>query len=56
MFGNLRFDNQIEIEGVVEGKPFSDGGDSGALVIDRDVRAIGLLFAGGESGEGWALV
>lgn len=47
--GNLRFDDQIEIEG--SGKqPFSDGGDSGSLIVDADMRAVGLLFAGGDSG------
>jgi hypothetical protein len=28
--GNLRFDGQVEIEGVGQ-KPFSDAGDSGSL-------------------------
>jgi hypothetical protein len=47
--GNLRFDNQVEIEGTGN-RSFSDGGDSGALVVDRDMRPVGLLFAGGETG------
>lgn len=47
--GNLRFDNTIEIEGVGEG-PFSDGGDSGSLIVDEDLRAVGLLFAGSDQG------
>ena len=47
--GNLRFDNQIEIEGAGDG-PFSDGGDSGSLIVDRDRRAIALLFAGSDQG------
>jgi hypothetical protein len=47
--GNLRFDNQIEIEGVGEGT-FSAGGDSGSLIVDEDRRAVALLFAGGEHG------
>ncbi len=47
--GVLRFDQQIEIEG--EGaSPFSRGGDSGSLIVDHEVRGIGLLFAGGEQG------
>jgi hypothetical protein len=47
--GNLLFDDQIEIEG--EGHaPFSDGGDSGALILDEDFHAVGLLFAGGDVG------
>jgi hypothetical protein len=47
--GILRFDQQIEIEG--DGSdPFSRGGDSGSLIVDKDVRGIGLLFAGGDLG------
>ncbi|GAB4087147.1 hypothetical protein GCM10028784_37770 [Myceligenerans cantabricum] len=46
--GALSFDDQVEIEG--SGGPFSRGGDSGALVYREDGTAIGLLFAGSESG------
>lgn len=44
--GDVRFDNQIEIEGV--GGLFSDGGDSGSLIVDSSRRACALLFAGGK--------
>lgn len=47
--GALSFDDQIEIESLGEG-PFSRGGDSGALVYREDGVALGLLFAGSESG------
>lgn len=48
--GDLRFDNQIEVEGTGVG-PFSRGGDSGSLVYrPQDQRVIGLLFAGSETG------
>lgn len=47
--GNLRFDDQIEIEGTGK-EAFSDGGDSGSLIVDSKRRAIALLFAGGDSG------
>jgi hypothetical protein len=48
--GNLRFDNQIEIEGAGT-KAFSAGGDSGSIIVIADTReAIGLLFAGGDVG------
>jgi hypothetical protein len=47
--GNLRFDNQIEIEGVGK-KAFSDGGDSGSLIVNAKMEAAALLFAGGDSG------
>lgn len=47
--GDLRFDNQIEIEGAGAGL-FCDGGDSGSLIVDGDCRAIALLFAGSDQG------
>lgn len=47
--GNLRFDNQIEIEGAGN-HAFSDGGDSGSLIVNAEMQAIALLFAGGEVG------
>lgn len=48
--GNLRFDGQIEIEGV-GAQGFSDGGDSGSIIYTTNGHlAIGLLFAGGETG------
>ncbi|OMC15787.1 hypothetical protein [Mycobacterium sp. SP-6446] len=48
--GLMRFDGQIEISGT-DGCPFSEGGDSGSLVIDSASRSgVGLLFAGSEYG------
>lgn len=48
--GNLRFDDQIEIEGTGT-TGFSDGGDSGSLIFNTAGHlAIGLLFAGGDTG------
>ena len=47
--GNLRFDNQIEIEGA-DTLSFSEGGDSGSLIVDDAQRAVALLFAGGDHG------
>ena len=50
--GNLRFDNQVEIEGSGD-EPFSRGGDSGSLIVDAGTRlAVALLFAGSELGGG----
>ncbi|MEK8227172.1 hypothetical protein NKG05_15470 [Oerskovia sp. M15] len=48
--GALRFDDQIEVESTGTG-PFSRGGDSGSLVYREDGVALGLLFAGSETGE-----
>lgn len=46
------FDDQIEITGTGR-RPFSDGGDSGSLILDAKRGApIGLLFAGGEDSDG----
>lgn len=47
--GALRFDDQIEVESTGDG-PFSRGGDSGSLVYRADGVALGLLFAGSETG------
>jgi hypothetical protein len=47
--GNLRFDNQIEIEGAGT-TPFSDGGDSGSMIVNAEMKAIALLFAGSDIG------
>lgn len=45
--GDLEFDGQIEI--TPEGnEPFSLGGDSRSLIVDDQLRAIGLLFAGND--------
>lgn len=47
--GNVRFDDQVEIEGAGD-LPFSDGGDSGSLIVGRDKRGVALLFAGSDQG------
>ncbi|GAB2462888.1 hypothetical protein GCM10007967_16480 [Xylanimonas ulmi] len=47
--GVLGFDGQIEVEST-GGGPFSRGGDSGSLVFREDGAALGLLFAGSETG------
>jgi hypothetical protein len=47
--GVIGFDGQIEVESTGR-EPFSRGGDSGALVYTDDGVAIGLLFAGSETG------
>ena len=40
------FDDQIEILGDTENMPFSQAGDSGALVVDHDTKEpLGLIFA-----------
>ncbi len=45
----VTFDDQIEIEPGEAGTPFSRGGDSGSLVVDRSLAAVGLLFAGNDT-------
>ena len=47
--GILSFDNQVEVEGAGT-QSFSDAGDSGSLIVDDDVKAAALLFAGGDHG------
>jgi hypothetical protein len=45
--GVLEFNNQLEIA-PADGVPFSLGGDSGSLIVDRHRHAVGLLFAGND--------
>lgn len=47
--GILSFDDQVEIEGSGT-KSFSDAGDSGSLIVDDELKAAALLFAGGDHG------
>ena len=47
------FDGQLEIQGRGRGV-FSQGGDSGSLIIGADDYAVGLLFAGSETGVTYA--
>ena len=50
--GLLRFDGLIAVRGNAS-RPFSQGGDSGSLIVTADDhRAFGLLFCGGDSGNG----
>ncbi len=43
--GSIVFDDQIEIKGLPN-TPFSQPGDSGSLVIDEAMTAIGMVFSG----------
>lgn len=45
--GVIGFNRQIEIA-PLESSPFSLGGDSGSLIVDESLRAVGLLFAGND--------
>jgi hypothetical protein len=48
--GNLRFDDQVEIESAGD-VPFSEGGDSGSLIVTEFGHlAAALLFAGSDQG------
>jgi hypothetical protein len=49
----ITFDNQIEVIGAPPSRPFSQPGDSGSLIIDRDtLRPYALLYGGGPDDEG----
>ena len=43
--GSAQFDSQIEVEGVGS-SPFATGGDSGALIVDENNKALGMVFGG----------
>jgi hypothetical protein len=45
----VSFDNQVEVEGSGT-RSFSDAGDSGSLIVDDELKAAALLFAGGDHG------
>lgn len=45
-FGPCWFRGCFAIESTTRGKPFSDGGDSGSLIVKPSGEAVGLLFAG----------
>jgi hypothetical protein len=45
--GECSFEDQILIEDLPDMPYFSDGGDSGSLILDLDGHPVGLLFAGG---------
>lgn len=45
--GECSFEDQILIEDLPGMPYFSDGGDSGSLILDLDGHPVGLLFAGG---------
>ena len=47
--GIVTFDDQVEIEGAGK-RSFSDSGDSGSLIVDGQLLAAALLFAGGDHG------
>lgn len=47
-YGNLVFDDVIEISWLAKDQPFSRPGDSGSIVFTKKGRnAVGLHFAGG---------
>jgi hypothetical protein len=47
--GQATFHSQIEIQGTPT-VSFSEGGDSGSLILDDQLAALGLLFAGSSTG------
>lgn len=49
--GTALFINTMVIRGLPPTTPFSDGGDSGSLIVDGERRACGLLFAGASSAD-----
>lgn len=49
----VRYDDQIEIIGSPPNRPFSQGGDSGSYIIDRDTMEVyALLYGGGPDSQG----
>lgn len=47
--GDATFDDCLEVESITD-EPFSDGGDSGSLIVNRAFKGVGLLFAGSDTG------
>lgn len=50
--GSRFFDNQVEVQ-PTSGGSFSHAGDSGAVVLDRRNRIVGLLFAGNDADKSY---
>ncbi len=49
----VTFDDQIEVIGSPPSRPFSQPGDSGSFIIDRDtMQVFALLYAGGPDSQG----
>lgn len=49
----VTFDDQIEVVGSPPAQPFSQPGDSGSFIIDRDtLQPYALLYGGGEDSQG----
>lgn len=49
----VTYDDQIEVVGDPPATPFSDGGDSGSFIIDRDtMKPYALLYGGGPDDQG----
>ncbi len=49
----VMFDNQIEVIGAPPKNPFSQPGDSGSFIIDRDtLQPYALLYGGGKDNQG----
>ncbi len=43
----MTFNDQIVIRSVPDHQPFSQGGDSGSVIVDNDQRVVGLLWGSG---------
>lgn len=46
MQGSFTFKDQLRVRSLDPGRPFAEPGDSGALVVTEDGRAVGLVFGG----------
>ncbi len=52
--GTYLFDGQLEIEPLDPWTPFSLGGDSGSIIVDKAGEVVGLLFAGNDADTTYA--
>lgn len=43
--GDALFENQYGIVGLAANQPFAEQGDSGAIVVDGQIRAVGMVFS-----------
>ena len=51
-FGQFTYYNQLRIQSANPMNPFSQGGDSGSMIVNEDIQVVGMVMGGGQSNNG----